>query len=63
MTDISRDILHQKLADAIAVASIPANAALWLADIDLLLRIGVSAGSFILICIAIWAKISRWWRK
>ena len=53
---------HQKLADMVAVASIPTNAALWLADIDRVLRIGVSAGSLILICFAIWAKVKHWWK-
>lgn len=63
MTDISREILHQKLADTVAVVSLPANAVLWIEDIDLFLRIGVSAGTLILIIFAIWAKIKHFWNK
>lgn len=51
--------MHQKLADGIAVGSIPANLAIWLADIDLLLRILVSIGSLVLIAFAIHAKIKH----
>lgn len=62
MTDITRDIVHQRIADAIAVGAIPANGAIWwwLDKADLLLRIGVSAGSFVLIVFAIRAKIRQW---
>jgi hypothetical protein len=53
--------VHQRVADAIAVGTIPANAAIWywLDKADLLLRIGVSAGSLILIGFAIRAKIKH----
>lgn len=54
---------HQRVADAIAVGSIPANLAIWLADIDLVLRILVSLGSLILIVFAIYAKLRHWWTK
>lgn len=54
---------HQKLADTIAIASIPANAAIWywLDRIDLLLRVGVGLGSFILICFALRVKFKQHW--
>ena len=63
MNDLNRDIIHQRLADAVAAASVPANVAIWLADLDVILRICVSAGSFILIVFAIWAKVKHWWAK
>lgn len=64
MTDLNREIVHQKLADAVAAASIPANAALWLwlERIDLIFRVGVGVGSFILICFAIRVKLKQWWK-
>lgn len=58
-------ITHQKIADSIAVASIPANAAIWvwLDKIDLILRVGVGLGSFILICFALRVKFKQWWKE
>jgi hypothetical protein len=63
MTDLNREFVHQRLADAVAAASVPANIALWVADLDIILRICVSAGSLILIGFAIWAKVKHWWGK
>jgi hypothetical protein len=59
MTDVQRDIMHQRISDAVAAVSAPASAALWLSDIDVILRILVSAGSLVLIGFAIWAKIKQ----
>jgi hypothetical protein len=56
----------QKAADAIAVASLPANAALWwgwVEKIDLLIRVGAGVGSFILIWWAVWVKVRQWRAK
>lgn len=50
----------QRAADTIAAVVLPANIAIWLADIDLLLRICVSVGSLILIGFALAAKWGKW---
>jgi hypothetical protein len=62
MTDLSREILHQRISDAVALAAVPANAAIWwwFDKIDLLLRVGIGVGSFILVWFAVWAKIKQW---
>lgn len=49
--------LTVKASDAIAAAAIPANAALWFATIDWVLRIVVGFGTVILIYLAIEAKL------
>lgn len=61
MTDLSRDIAHQVVADGVTVASVPAAVGIWwwLDKVDLLLRIGVGLGSFILICFAIRVKFKQ----
>lgn len=61
MTDLSRDIIHQTVADGITVASPPAAVGIWfwLDKLDLLLRIGVGAGSLILIYFAIRVKMKQ----
>lgn len=53
---------HLKLADLIAVAAVPASGALWLADIDLVLRILVSVGTLVLIGFALYTKWKHWRR-
>lgn len=50
----------QRAADTVAALSAPASLALWLANIDLFLRMSVSLGSLILICFAIAAKVRHW---
>lgn len=49
--------LVQHASDAAAVASVPINIALWVADLDFVLRLLVSAGSLVLIGLAIAAKL------
>jgi hypothetical protein len=61
MSEFSRD-LTQRAADIVAGASAPAAIALWLSDIDVVLRICVSLGSLLLIGFAIAAKVRHWRR-
>lgn len=61
MTDLSRDIVHQVVADGVTVASVPTAVGIWwwLDKVDLLLRIGVGAGSLVLIIFAIRVKMKQ----
>lgn len=49
-----------KAADVVAATVLPVNIALWLSDIDFVLRVLVSIGSLILIGFAIAAKVKHW---
>ncbi|SRR6266404_1913374 len=52
----------QKVADGITAAAVPANAAIWvwLDKIDLILRVGIGIGSFILVWWAVRVKVKQW---
>lgn len=54
-----------KISDTIAAAAIPANAAIWiwLDKVDLLFRVGIGLGSFILVWWAVWVKVRQYWGK
>lgn len=54
-----------KVADAVAALALPANVAIWtlMNELDILLRILVSAGSLVLIVIAVRSKMKQGKRK
>lgn len=62
LDDVTKIDLHARAADVIAGLAVPANILIWFADIDIVLRALVTAGSLVLIVFAIVAKV-RQWRK
>lgn len=60
MSDL-RDLIQQRVADGVTVAAAPATGAIWwyLDKFEFLFRLGVSAGTFVLICFAIRVKMKQ----
>lgn len=56
------ELIKQRVADVVVAGAPAGNVTIWfyLDKLDLLIRIGVGLGSFVLVCFALHVKLKQW---